>query len=73
MFPHLYPLMALKKFYEPGRNVHGGYMGENEDAENATYRNLSTFEDTELEVLIKGAERFILACRETLSEREIDG
>ena len=41
-------LYMLRDFFRTGRNVKGGYMGENEDMLNATQRNLSLLTDAEL-------------------------
>lgn len=66
------PLYKLRRFYQPGRTEHGGWMGEDEEVDNATYRAMSTFEDGELEQLIAGATKFIAMAQETINERAVE-
>lgn len=41
-------LYLLREFFKAGRKANGGYMGGNENMENATERNLSLCSEAEL-------------------------
>ena len=62
----------LRDFFKTGRNHHGGYMGEHEDMQNATERNLSLQTHDELIALRDSARLFIEYCEEELHARIVE-
>ena len=65
-------LYLLRDFFKSGRKPNGGFMGENEDMNNATQRNLSLCSDAELLELRDSAALFIKEVEAAYQERQID-